>query len=426
MSSIQSFSVADVAPGTEPLRTKAHHTAVSEFLGGMVEACSCYHGQLLDSIHGHPLIETLHVAFAAHRPVELSPDIIWLTLTQGLAHHINQNAEQLRCHFVQHEGKKTLQVRRDDFVKGSPENPWPEVFSEFSTQIRDHIGTAYELIVADFSTTGLVERAASEVVLMDAMQGYFQYRISTVCGIPSISLQGTVRDWEAIRRRVQDWSRFDLDWWVRWLLPVLDQFVAAAAGQVDRKFWDSIYKYRGSAGSGGPDISGWVGRLFPYVHESNNTLSKNPVLVVGKSERQPGVKDDNLAVPVFSDFPALPAKAPFIWHYLGTDFRMEFIGGLIGVHQDDVTLCLRPEIGWVVRNTDAVQARLEETQHEQQALREEMERKNERNLFDLLGPENPAKPCRTDGCRQGALAISIFCRRHHVENILERSYPFDD
>lgn len=73
-----------------------------------------------------------------------------------------------------------ITVRRDDFVKGSPENPWPEAFGEFSAAIREHLGDAHGLIVADFSTTGPVERAASEVVLLDAMQAYFSYEMLTL------------------------------------------------------------------------------------------------------------------------------------------------------------------------------------------------------------------------------------------------------
>lgn len=421
-----SFSVSDVVRGTEPLRTKAYYTAVSEFLRGTVEACSNYHGQLLEGISGHPLVAALHLAFAGHRPVELSPDVIWLTLTQGLAHHINQNAERIRQHFVQHDGRKPLYVRRDDFLKGSPENPWTEVFEAFSTQIRDHIGPAHELILADFSTTGPVERAASEVVLMDAMQSYFEYRVTTLCGIPNISLRGTVSDWEAIRRRVQDWSRFDLAWWVQCLLPVLDQFVAAAAGHPDRQFWTSIYKYRGAEGSGGPHISGWIGYLFPYVHNGREQLSKNPELVPERAGRLCGVNDGYSHVPLLGDFPALPAKVPFVWQYFGTEFQMEFIGGLIGVHQDNESLCLRPEIGWVVRNADAEQAYLSETHIKEQARLYEAEREHGRRIVDLLGPENPATRCRADGCDRGSLSISIYCLRHHFENILHTSYPLND
>ncbi len=166
-----------------------------------------------------------------HRPLCLSPDIVWLMIIQGVANHINANADELRPKLVSHLGKPTIEVRRDDFVKGSPENPWPEVFSEFSTQIRDHVGASIEQFVPAFSTTGPVERAAAEVVLLDGMRSYFEYVVRLPAGL---------------------------------------------------------------------------------------------------------------------------STAPFRWDYLDRSFNMEFLGGFVGVAQDQETLTLRPEIGWAVREAPAV------------------------------------------------------------------------
>ena len=132
-----------------------------------------------------------------HRPIVLSPDMIWLLIAQGFAIHVNEHAEEMRNHFVSHEGKKKLVVRRDGFIKGSLENPWENVFDEFSTHIRREIGkTNHELIVSQFSTTGVIEKAVNEVVLMDSMKAYFKYIVYTRCGIPEVRLEGThaVRD----------------------------------------------------------------------------------------------------------------------------------------------------------------------------------------------------------------------------------------
>lgn len=63
-----------------------------------------------------------------HYPLVLDPDVIWLTIAQGLANHINVNAEKLRRRFVAHDGKKKIIVRRDSFLRGSPENDWPGAF----------------------------------------------------------------------------------------------------------------------------------------------------------------------------------------------------------------------------------------------------------------------------------------------------------
>eukprot|EP00463_Aulacantha_scolymantha_P001046 TRINITY_DN1729_c0_g1_i1.p2 TRINITY_DN1729_c0_g1~~TRINITY_DN1729_c0_g1_i1.p2 ORF type:complete len:83 (-),score=13.11 TRINITY_DN1729_c0_g1_i1:525-773(-) len=51
-------------------------------------------------------VKSVHMAFFGHHPLILSPDIIWQTIAQGLANHVDQNAEELRSKFVSHEGKK--------------------------------------------------------------------------------------------------------------------------------------------------------------------------------------------------------------------------------------------------------------------------------------------------------------------------------
>jgi hypothetical protein len=48
-------------------------------------------------------------------------------------------------------------------------------------------------------------------------------------------------------------------------------------------------------------------------------------------------------------FPSGLSNAPFHWDYLDRNFEMEFLGGFVGVAQDQETLTLRPEIGWAVR-----------------------------------------------------------------------------
>src|SRR5262245_58191600 len=263
----------------------------------------------------------------------------------------------MRPRFVRHEGKLEIRVRRDDFVKGSPENPWPEVFGEFSSTIRGHIGEeTHALIVADFSTTGPVERAASEVVLLDALQAFFDYEFHTLCGIPAITLEGTVEDWRALGTRADLFTRFGLGWWVDHLRPILGQFVAAAGGDVDVGFWESIYKWQGSRGSGSPHLSGWVVNLFPYlVNPEAKRYARwgGGGVAVPALCRNPWIGRSGKGGPGRDDFPALPARAPFRWHYLDRVFAMEFVGGLVGVRQDEATLGLRPEVGWAVREARA-------------------------------------------------------------------------
>ena len=114
-----------------------------------------------------------------------------------------------------------IEVIRDDFVMGSPENPWPGVFGGF---LSGHPRAYRRCPRADCGgfLDDRTDRAASEVVLLDAMQKFFSYELHTRCGIPSITLEGTAQDWSSITRRMRALRDFDLDWWVDPLEPILE------------------------------------------------------------------------------------------------------------------------------------------------------------------------------------------------------------
>jgi hypothetical protein len=319
-----------------------------------IEACSRYHGRLVADVLAHPVIVALHRGFMQHRPLCLSPDMIWLLICQGVAHHVNAHAENLRSRIVRHQGKVRINVRRDDFIKGSPENPWGEVIDEFSAHVREHIGSAHDLFVPRFSTTGPTERIAAEIVLLDAMQSYFEYVLQTLCGIPTITLEGAAEDWQALADRAQAFAKFDLEWWLTPLQPILQEFVATARGEVRRAFWESVYKF--GSFSGGAAITGWIAAFFPYFKDQQgNPTEKNPWLAEAGTKLKlllAGEWDQerfDLGGPSPGAFPSGLARAPFIWKYLEQEFDMEFLGGFVGVAQDPATLALRPEIGWAIR-----------------------------------------------------------------------------
>ena len=293
------FLVSDVEPATTPFPEVPYkeaveallETAAPERLSRSVEACARYHGHLIAGVPFHPVVAAAHRAFMDHRPLCLSPDIIWLMIIQGVANHINVNADALRSRFVGHEGKVQISVRRDDFVKGSPENPWAEAIEEFTSKVKEHIGSQFDLFQPTFTTTGPVERAAAGVVLLDAMQSYFTYDMETLCGIPAVSLEGTPKDWQAIADRAEQFGSLNLEWWLEPLRGILHQFVAASQGVLDHQFWQSLYKYHDE--SGGPIITGWISALFPYLKDGRTGLAtnRNPWLTL-KSQRVEDIDDD--------------------------------------------------------------------------------------------------------------------------------------
>lgn len=338
------FPVSDVTRAREPLRM--HADPPRELLGRPVEAWGSSGATTLFPAQRNGLLEAVHWAFASHYPLVLTPDTVWLAIAQGFATHIRENAERFRQKFVRHEGRATISVRRDDFIKGAAENPWPEAFSAFSDAIAEHIGRQRDLVVCDFSTTGPCERAASEIVLMDAMQNYFAYEMCSMCGIPEITLEGTLEDWKSIRRRAQALGEYELDFWLKGLVPVLDKLVATAEGRIDRTFWRSLFKLNDN--SGGPYVTGWINVLFPYLRSEGRTMRNDAV-----TSWAAGMDAHFGGGPRQSSIPGGLSIVPFKWKCFDRTFPMELLGGFVGVTEDADTLALRPAIGWAVR--DAVE-----------------------------------------------------------------------
>ncbi len=344
---MSTFRVNDVQINTKQANKRSVCAAFAErLLNKEPEAGGADGDQVLDTgklgnMHG--LLETVHTAFQDHRGLILSPDAIWLAIAQGFAQHVNLNAEALRDKFVKHSGQATIVVIRDNFFKGSAKNDWPGTFNEFSDQIAKHIGKQRELVVCDFSTTTPVTKAASEIVLMDAMQSYFKYEVHTRCGIPEITLLGTSEDWHKLTGKVSCLREYGLDWWLAELLPVLNQIYVASTGNIDKNFWQSVYKYNSM--SGGAAVTGWINTLFPY----DNLGKKNSVIMrkTGLKVSSEGYAYDGAGL---DSFPSGLSKAPFLWKYLGTDFNMEFVAGFVGATQEE-NGALRPSIGWAVKDS---------------------------------------------------------------------------
>ncbi len=333
------FQVSDVVQAETPLEATTVHATLVERLKLPIEACAANLPLLVNSYNLHGLVAAAHLAFMDHRPLVLSPDDVWLCIAQGFAIHVDQNAEALRRRLVSHEGQAKIVVIRNNFRRGAPDNDWQGCFREFSEEIGAYLGDTHSLIVADFSTTGPIERAASEIVLMAAMRNYFDYVLVTRCGIPSITLVGTEDDWRSIRRRAEALADFDLGWWLRMLLPLLDQFISAAEGRADREFWRSFYKWNDS--SGGPFVSGWINLFFPYLEDQARDGSS----LLIRNDCVAGLVHEGICT---DKFPAGMSAAPFVWEYFGTPIPMKLFGGFAGVPQDPRSMALRPTIGWAV------------------------------------------------------------------------------
>lgn len=349
----------DVEPGgLQPLID--HATVLRQALRRPIEAMWKPARPLIACEQDHALLSAMRTAFYEHLPLRLSPDAIWLTLARGFALHVNLHADALRHRFVRHEGKETLVVERPDFMLGA-DNPWEEAFSAFAGQIDAHTGGASSLLEADFSTSGPLERAVSQLMAMETFQAYFEYIMMCGCGIPAITLTGTEADWQALRRKASRFADYGLETWIAALDPVLAEFERAKRGDTDTEFWRSMFRYR--SGSGPAVMTGWANVLFPYVkdrHGPEERLIANPYL--GDWRRrfevdaaQTGLEPwDAPQGTGIGAFPACTTSVPLkvFWGDFETDTLL--VGGLVGVAQSPVDRSVSAECGWVLAYAEPV------------------------------------------------------------------------
>jgi hypothetical protein len=306
----------------------------------------------------HPLVQAVDLAFAEHRPLVLSPDSFWMAIVQGFGHHVDQNSDALRSRIVRHEGKKTLEVSTDSL----DEVAWPGLVSQFSQQIRDSSDPVlHETLLCEFSTTTPHIRTALQVALMDLYQEYFEYEVMCVCGIPRITLQGTVEDWKRMCERVEVLAAYDLEWWTCRLRLILEQFVATAQGNPDREFWKAIYKPERPYGA--DTATGWIADVFPYLFYSQNGprrlnsqsgWRRNPVLSQERTEwRLPKTSHRMASNGVnIKHFPSGLSRAPVNVQFHDGSGRpkveVDLVGGFFGVGIRENDQSLHPILSWAL------------------------------------------------------------------------------
>ena len=192
---------------------------------------------LVSNSFPNSLLVMCHVAFAEHRPMALTPDLLWHYIMKGISIHINKYSEELRKKFVMHEDKEELIVDVYKPARALDVDDWSDVFKEFRYKIAANLTEEGKALISEkkFSTTSNVIDDVSCIALMDAMSKYFDYRVKYVCGIPSVALLGRKGDWMELRNRAQralnllssDDLKGDvsLSWWKGSLLPVLDKLI---------------------------------------------------------------------------------------------------------------------------------------------------------------------------------------------------------
>ena len=298
---------------------------------------------LVSNSFPNSLLVMCHVAFAEHRPMALTPDLLWHYIMKGISIHINKYSEELRKKFVMHEDKEELIVDVNKSARALNVGDWSHVFKEFRYKIEANLTEEGKALISKkkFSTTTNVIDDVSCIALMDAMSKYFDYRVRYVCGIPSVALLGRKEDWMELRNKAERALNLlstedlkgdvSLSWWKGSLLPVLDKLIECYENpeSAENMEWMArIYKTRDEGGCVTTTIvTGWVNVFFPYLGESakHSEINQWANLDLIESYQEWMVEDFNGNEA--DDYPTSVSTVDFIFEDNGYEQKMKMYGG---------------------------------------------------------------------------------------------------
>ncbi|CAN8105735.1 unnamed protein product [Discula destructiva] len=216
-------------------------------------------------------------AYAHHYHLRIRPEDVWFAILTQFSFYVNAHAEELRAHFVAHEGKKQLRIYAEGSIEKVDKGRMAlQMTEEIHKNVVDPDLRAW--IMPDFTTTDPArDSITAAVIMMGTMQKYFTYSFCCVlCGIPSVTLLGEREDWVKLRQRVDKLATFgrETEKWASLLIPVLDLFVRGwdehESDEV-KDFWSRIADY--SSGSGFSSLTGWI-TAFCYFREDGKCRAK--------------------------------------------------------------------------------------------------------------------------------------------------------
>ena len=285
-------------------------------------------------------VGTILRAYNEHRHLVLRPDDVWLAITTAFGLYINSGhrAEEMRRHFVDFEEKKVLAVGAGGGTMTSWN--WHEIIDRMSDLIEKNTKKdTRQWLEPDFTTTTPVCKTVGQVVMMGVLKNYFEY---VVCGsgLPKVTLEGTLADWEKLREKASHLKSFDVDCLTHWaslLDVVLEKFVESYKGNVDEDFWSKIKRQQGWASGPQSHFTGWVNIFMPFSKTGDYTLNE-----VKPEKGEWGCTYDY-------DVPPSTMEVPVkIIDDTGSQYDTIFYGGhIVCVYNpDDNTI--RPSLDWAI------------------------------------------------------------------------------
>ncbi|CAG8461751.1 13901_t:CDS:1 [Cetraspora pellucida] len=276
----------------------------------------------------HGLVAAILQAYNGHQHLSLQPDDIWLTIVQGVCHHIKLKKYN---NFVK---RKAIDISTEAVLSVDPDTKclvgdWSNCINQLMKAADKQMKktTLPSLLECEFSTTIQSSQIASRIALLDYSQDCCSYNLGIYCGIPKVTLEGTSDDWLLIQKKMDSLRPIfpDLEFWFDRIEKIVSKLIETYNGKVDQEFWKGIAREEYGCG-GPPELTGWVTSFFPY--DSSGEIVNN-----------------------WLDEYRLPSGRNIIPFKVESGQKKKLISGFLGVHQEvlkDEEVVVSPVIGWAV------------------------------------------------------------------------------
>ena len=291
------------------------------------------------------LIRGLMLAYENHYPITVSPDMILILFLQGYSRFMEKYSEKFRNQYVNFEGKKELSVKRNGITpEKATSEIWQGIVDEFTTKIKESVGEdIISNLESNFTTTKPVHLTTSQLSIMSSMKQYFTYKVvMCVCGISSIKLEGSLEDWQKIKKKFEFLSKkeFGLNWWTESLIPIIDKIIETKIYYNQNKdinyelrtFWKDMIRLKKGWVYEPTVIDGWIVKFIPNL-----------------SEEEPKVYQKLTDSDIPDEIISCPLKLIFIdENNKKIKYDCALASGFYGMIQDEITYTVKPVIGYSI------------------------------------------------------------------------------
>ena len=290
------------------------------------------------------LVDVATIAYNKHHDLVWRPDDVWQAILTQFSLYVTHSSEKLRDQFVEFKGKCQLEIKAFGtlFTVDFGNLARRMVDEQIVENIKDP--SIADWLIPKFTTTTENDRIVASISMMATLQSYFEYKFYLECGLPSITLLGTVDDWKLLRSKVDRLLEFDtkdglMKKWLELLTVVLDEFVETKCGVDNMEFWDQICHYE-SRGSGSTYLSGWITTFAVFDEDGKWQGDRREV------QRFREIIKIDWPVIDTQDVPSGATAVPVLIDDNGTEYEGHMIAGHFAYDGNDTTV--QPRVDWCI------------------------------------------------------------------------------